>query len=617
MPSIAALLTSLNDITLQACTLQDIDKFIRVCVHFKPELKLHTPLNSDKPPHRLPAYFSTLLIGSLSLDAVVVASLWSGLQAVIWKMNETHLTDREMMEIDCFGTKIMRKEERLGAPTCKGLSRVPIKYYTASVQHGVGARRGFSSSLRCEACKIRYYHNYYTQDGTRHYYSSEVPASIQIEDHAFIESELCELFTSFMLFAWVSSQNCANILNASITRRSIELGSDDLSISSEQVFRAFTFNALMHDCSESGNALSLPDIGDHDARLKCAMELRNKKMISAGQKEKMHACTKCEKFINGTGYKNLRSLRAVVTDGDSIGRPCCKVHNCTTPLPTNRDHFCASHADLKSQCVVTGCLSVAEIGFQTCTIAEHRAMEDTRKERGKAFFQLRSRLNTQFSMTQLPDSMSSSDIPEIEDGTKADNTQDAATRKSDAGNKAPKARFARRRTHNEQLLVSCCGIVLARGTMFGAEAISGVKDFLKSVYPCPEDLPDVIFYDNNCHLQAHLAAQKDEFFKDVMLPVDVFHFKSKHSIKDVYCQRHCNPARWPQLADEDGKWVFNSSAAEQVNAWLGGYLAIVRDMLAHRFDFFLDEMIKRRNEATLLRLKKAGETSYYVPPYRS
>jgi hypothetical protein len=176
------------------------------------------------------------------------------------------------------------------------------------------------------------------------------------------------------------------------------------------------------------------------------------------------------------------TLRAAVTDGDSIGRPCCKVHNCTTPLPTNRDHFCIDHAHLKSVCVVTGCTSIAPEGFQTCSTANHRAMEESRNERGKALFQLRKRLNTQFSTSQLPDSVSSLEgsLPEIEDGTNPDNTQDLATRKSDAGNTAPKARFARRRTHNEQLLVSCCGIILARGTMFGAEAISGVKvSFLK------------------------------------------------------------------------------------------------------------------------------------------
>lgn len=52
---------------------------------------------------------------------------------------------------------------------------------------------------------------------------------------------------------------------------------------------------------------------------------------------------------------------------------------------------------------------------------------------------------------------------------------DDAAWKSDKGNQQPKASFARRRTHNEELVVSCCGMILARGTMYGAEAISGVK----------------------------------------------------------------------------------------------------------------------------------------------
>lgn len=98
-----------------------------------------------------------------------------------------------------------------------------------------------------------------------------------------------------------------------------------------------------------------------------------------------------------------------------------------------------------------------------------------------------------------------------------------------------------------------------------------------------------------------------------MLPVDVFHFKSKHSVKDDFCQMHCNPAKFKELHDDEGKWVFNSSAAEQVNAWLGGYLAMVRDMLAYRYDFFLDEMIRRRNESVVEALRMAGQVPYYIP----
>lgn len=140
------------------------------------------------------------------------------------------------------------------------------------------------------------------------------------------------------------------------------------------------------------------------------------------------------------------------------------------------------------------------------------------------------------------------------------------------------------------------------------------QDFIKSVYRHnPNALPDVIFFDNNCRLQEHLRKEKDTFFRRVILAVDVFHFKSKHKVSDVFCQKHCNPALWKELADEEGRWVFNSSAAEQANVWLGGYLAMVREMLPHRYDFFLDEMISRRNEALVAKLKAKGAAPYIIP----
>lgn len=128
---------------------------------------------------------------------------------------------------------------------------------------------------------------------------------------------------------------------------------------------------------------------------------------------------------------------------------------------------------------------------------------------------------------------------------------------------------------------------------------------------------DVLFYDSNCNLQEHLRAQQDDFFEHVILPVDVFHFKSKHKETDEFCQKHCNPALWPELSDENGKWIFNSSIAEQVNVWIGGYQAIVRDMLPHRYDFFLDKMIKRRNEILVEKLWNSGQVPYHVPYYSS
>lgn len=37
-----------------------------------------------------------------------------------------------------------------------------------------------------------------------------------------------------------------------------------------------------------------------------------------------------------------------------------------------------------------------------------------------------------------------------------------------------RAQFGRKRTHNEQIIVAPCGIIMARETFFGAEAVSSV-----------------------------------------------------------------------------------------------------------------------------------------------
>ena len=91
-------------------------------------------------------------------------------------------------------------------------------------------------------------------------------------------------------------------------------------------------------------------------------------------------------------------------------------------------------------------------------------------------------------------------------------------------------------------------------------------------------MPSYIFYDNNRNLVAHLLHTRDTYFDKVGLPADVFHAKTKHSETDQLSQVYCNPARFQELVEEDGGWVFNSSAAEQVNRWFGAFQSIVREM---------------------------------------
>jgi hypothetical protein len=108
-----------------------------------------------------------------------------------------------------------------------------------------------------------------------------------------------------------------------------------------------------------------------------------------------------------------------------------------------------------------------------------------------------------------------------------------------------------------------------------------------------------------------LQSAPEDPLHEVALPVDVFHYQCKHSKTDKFCTDNCNPSKWSELR-ENGKWVFNSSAAEQTNAWIGGFLAIVREMRVERFNFFLDEMIRRRNDWIMEELSRKGKNPRFL-----
>lgn len=129
---------------------------------------------------------------------------------------------------------------------------------------------------------------------------------------------------------------------------------------------------------------------------------------------------------------------------------------------------------------------------------------------------------------------------------------------------------------------------------------------IKRTYRLPGSMPEHIFFDNNCSLAK--GVKNDPIFQNVGLTVDVFHFKCKHRETDTFCQMHCNPAAYPELQGEGNKaWYFNSSIAEQTNGWLGGYQAICREMHVDRYNFFLDEIVRRRNIMTKERLARTKQ----------
>lgn len=91
-------------------------------------------------------------------------------------------------------------------------------------------------------------------------------------------------------------------------------------------------------------------------------------------------------------------------------------------------------------------------------------------------------------------------------------------------------------------------------------------------------MPDYTAFDKACIVLKHLRAADDRYFEGKMaFIVDIFHAWKCHKGTDEFCNTHCNPTKFTEIF-EGNKCVFNTSAAEQANAWFGGFARIVAQM---------------------------------------
>jgi len=295
----------------------------------------------------------------------------------------------------------------------------------------------------------------------------------------------------------------------------------ELKLSTEHVWDAFVNITLLEDYTRRDLCLQVPHIGDQKDRFHAAMHERNEHIIRFGQPELQHFCDRCMRvFEHPDGTKS--KCQVVVTDGITLGHPCCGEFRCPEPLINNCARFCQTHAHLHNICAITGCNLPIIAGTKTCGTPEHCRMEKLNKDRGGASFALKERLirhrvahpndsmgiDSPDAVVQLSldeniewfeidpekgvrvyaaanqgsvgladtndDTNSAEDLPWQETIPVTNDPRIPCPSKSAGGNKKFKAQFGRRRTHNEQILVRPCGVIVARATFFGAEAVSNV-----------------------------------------------------------------------------------------------------------------------------------------------
>ncbi|TEB17856.1 hypothetical protein FA13DRAFT_1649942 [Coprinellus micaceus] len=566
IPKLHHFLLSLSIQDQKAIKFEHLLRFITLSSRLKDDILLPQPATHPEnvPPAVLSPALQVFLSAACPLPSAIIPSLWKALRTVIWDP----------------GT---------------------LSVFEPSAQMAAHLRHGHNVGLTCQ---INYHHNFSVYRGERTYYRG-VPEVLQVGMHQFAEVRLINSWITLMLVAWVSATNCARFYNTAL---GIKEGVDKIEaanwqfggkVTSDHVYSGFTILSLLEDCEERGAQLTAPHTGEDKDRFRDVIAAVNHHR-RLSQPEVFHSCNLCtRRYPDGT------KSQAVVIDGITIGRRCCAVFNCKVPLKKNRDRFCPEHKNLDDICGIKGCSAVKAPGRRTCADPEHLEVDAAYKLRGQARFRLQQQL--QNLRTGNPENSAINAEPDIAaqlDDDEGPESEFTLTRDPKTG--ALIVTFGRRMTHNEQVFVWPCGMIILRETFYGAEGIGAVIELIRRVFRLTGTMPEHVFFDNNCTLKKTVG-ENDPDFKNTGLTVDVFHFSCKHSVTDTFCQAHCNPASYPELLGEgDKSWFFNSSIAEQTNVWLGGFFSMCREMGPERYDFFLDEMIRRRNKETLAKLKEMG-----------
>ncbi|EIW78347.1 hypothetical protein CONPUDRAFT_60293 [Coniophora puteana RWD-64-598 SS2] len=633
----------------------DVLKFLDRCCEWRDDFATVQPAKRKtvtSPPPILPLVHARWLSNTLGIRRLLIHSLWDVFKHQVWQM--LRVRERSHVMVSHIegkgGWKIGLAYINLYPPSrlCKNLNcakkselrqLVPRRCVAFTIEDGVQFAK--SITLTCDMCGWEYHPNYVVCPALRRYYLS-VPDFIEVDMHHYVETRLANLWTNAMLY---SAYVCYYLHNTLVLIYNLSRTS-----ATEQVWTAFTVFALLRDAKDRKVPLRVPHKGEQRDRFKFSMKERNERIIRLGQHELRHYCDLCMRVWRedlADGGRRYRKCQVAVSDGITIGHYICKVFRCTDDLGSMADHFCAEHKDQAGICAVEGCKDAINRTLtttHTCSDVEHQSMEEQTRARGKSMFALRSRLaraQTSRPEASLPENGPSDDVlssqliaslPDDSDefyeldsngnmvqhvdsnptNVGVTDEQVQAANCPDKTTKRFKIHLSRRRSCCEETVVRPCGVIVGRGTLFGAEAVSNVLVLFckETVQHTGAQKPEHWIYDTAC--DAKQQAMKDPWWDTVRMSVDVFHLLNKHKTTHAFCQLNCNPVLFPELHKEDGTgWWFNTSIAEQVNVWLGSYHAMVREMMSVRYNFFLDEMIRLRNIDVVERLRVKGHHPNY------
>ena len=180
--------------------------------------------------------------------------------------------------------------------------------------------------------------------------------------------------------------------------------------------------------------------------------------------------------------------------------------------------------------------------------------------------------------------------------------------------------FRARSVYCLQTVQWACGIPIGWGKCYNAESSPQVLAILKSIWQGQDDFrPSFIAYDDACDLLRHIVTQdaRDPWLRTTKFIVDAWHYIG-HKATDILCRNWCNPApkngSQPDLVlvqtDDNGQRhmtrAFNTEAAEQLNSWLDGFEAQLRQMTDVNYDIFIHAIMLVYKEHIEFKIRKKG-----------
>ncbi|EGG09598.1 uncharacterized protein MELLADRAFT_95868 [Melampsora larici-populina 98AG31] len=456
---------------------------------------------------------------------------------------------------------------------------------------------------------------------------------LHVHCHYYITDRLAHLFRVIQMLAHVSHFNLTNWYNEIYVKDIDDVPHFDEvytpAMSEAVCLDALELRDLLAHEDRRRNQLLLPATGTDDLRFDEAIASHLERLDVEGTSFRDHYCSSCVRVKSGGLDPDTGEplFYAVVTDGLTIGHWRCSATPdqleeiaiesglprpegpCTKPLNNINNRFCSLHHSLLgSRCHVQPCKKNTMPDSKTCDETAHIQAWAKFTNRVKSNFSLTAILNRPGS--NLPSDPTvhldaeTGEFNDLEGLRQADEANRAHKSARDGGESKAKGKLvvSRCRTHNDQLVVGCCGIVLARKTFYHSESVSAVKCFLEDTFP--QGMPEVVFYDNACRLTEHIYHGDGDSirFQGTVIPVDPFHHCS-HAESNEFCKMFTDPKLFPDI-QEDGRWVFNASAAELTNIWYGGFARMCRNMHSLRYNFFLEQMVHLRNVWLTKKLNK-------------